>query len=154
MSKTHWVCKHDGTIQCDDSIPEISLGKMRKELASLIGEKEILNMAKKSIGMITLCGIPTGNLNAYEITELGWQILSTGLVGKNGFELCLNSDNDEDTTRDLLRKLTTSQPCTIRELIGHPIRAFEEGSDITMDWRPNRVNFVTKNGEIIDIYFG
>ncbi len=42
---------------------------MRGELAKIIGEDNILNMEKRSQIMIQKCGMPTGRMNAYEITE-------------------------------------------------------------------------------------
>jgi hypothetical protein len=61
---------------------------MRKELAMIIGEENILRMEKRSQIVVRQCGMPTGNMNAYEITEEGWHILTTGIVGPQGFNLC------------------------------------------------------------------
>ncbi len=85
-----WVYKPDGTIQCvPDSETEIPLGEMREQLAKLIGAKNILAEEKRppSGPVPTVCGRPTGNLNAYKITAEGLQLLFSGIAGPSGFEV-------------------------------------------------------------------
>ena len=62
---------------------------MRKELAKVIGDKNILASEKRTKpGMIIdLCGAPTGKVNAYEITPEGLFLLFHGIVGPMGFEV-------------------------------------------------------------------
>lgn len=72
---------------------------MRKQLALLTGENNILNMRKSSRPMIQLCGAPTGRVNSYEITETRRLLLSRGFVGPQGFERC-EVDGDKKTTTD------------------------------------------------------
>jgi hypothetical protein len=83
-----WVYKADGTLQCGQG-QEISLEEMRKELATFIGERNILAGEKRTKpGMIIdLCGAPTGKVNAYEITAEGLFLLFRGIVGPMGFEI-------------------------------------------------------------------
>lgn len=83
---TVWVYKFDGTIQCDAEAREIPLEEMQKALATLIGAANILSMKKNQRPMVQLCGMPTGKINCYEITEAGWILLSTGIVGMNEFQ--------------------------------------------------------------------
>jgi hypothetical protein len=64
-----WVCKAGG-----------SLEEVRKELATIIGEENILRMDRRSY--------TAGAMNSYEITEEGWNILTTGFVGPQGFDRC------------------------------------------------------------------
>jgi hypothetical protein len=158
-----WVCKFDGTIQCDESSREITLEQMRKQLASVIGEDNILDMKKSSRPMIDLCGVPTGRLNSYEITETGWFILNRGIVGNLGFEKCLadeetktrQADGDIKNIGRLIGECTKSNPIFVRELIGHPIRVYKTGDALTRDWRPDRVNIETStDGIVVDIWFG
>ena len=85
---TIWVCKHDGTIQCNDDSVEITLEEMREQLELIIGASNVLNMKKKEYPTIQQCDTPTGKMNAYEITEQGWYILNHGIVGPVGFTLC------------------------------------------------------------------
>ena len=84
---THWVCKADGTVQCQEN-PEIPLEVMRAQLAAVIGDKEILRAEKRSHIVIRLCGFPTGRVNAYELTEHGYWLLTHGFIGPMGFALC------------------------------------------------------------------
>lgn len=85
-----WVYKADGTIQCMPAgETEISLAEMRKQLEALIGVKNVLAEEKRlPLGPVpTVCGHPTGNLNAYKITPAGLQLLFSGVVGPSGFEV-------------------------------------------------------------------
>ncbi|GAB1720466.1 MAG: hypothetical protein NTAFB09_21970 [Nitrosospira sp.] len=156
-----WVCKFDGTIQCDENSEEITLEQMRKQLALVIGEDNILNMRKSSRPMIDLCGVPTGRLNSYEITERGWFLLNRGFVGNLGFEKC-SADGEmktEDSTEVNIGKIigecTKSNPIFVRELIAHSIRVYKTGDTLTRDWQPDRVNIETNmDRTIINIWFG
>ena len=155
-----WVCKPDGTIQCDEDSKEITLEEMRGQLASLIGEDNIIGMRKISKPMIQLCGMPTGKMNAYEITEKGALILERGFVGRQGFNPCsvevdAKSASSELNIGEIIGSLTCHNPTTIRELIGHPLRVYKTGDAITKDWRPDRVNIeINSNGLIVNIWFG
>jgi hypothetical protein len=83
-----WVYKSDGTRQCGKGT-EISLKAMRQQLEKLIGQKEVLNAEKRHLPTYVsqLCGMPTGHVNAYEVTPQGASILFEGFVGKEGFKL-------------------------------------------------------------------
>jgi hypothetical protein len=83
-----WVCKPDGTIQCDEDSKEITLEEMAEELAMIIGKNNIISMKKISTPVIQLCGIPSGNMNAYEVTESGAILLESGFMGPLGFKRC------------------------------------------------------------------
>ena len=50
-----WVCKPDGTIQCQNE-PEITLAEARNRLALLVGEQNILEEKKHYIIVIWMCG--------------------------------------------------------------------------------------------------
>ncbi|MBA4141754.1 MAG: hypothetical protein H0X43_01860 [Nitrosospira sp.] len=155
-----WVCKPDGTIQCDEDSKEITLEKMRDELASIIGEDNIVSMKKTSRPMIQLCGMPTGSMNAYEITERGAFILERGIVGRQGFNPCspekyAQSLSSEVNIGQVIGSLTSCNPTTVKELTGHPLRVYKTGDFLTRDWRPDRVNIEVNNeGIIVDIWFG
>jgi len=137
-----WVCKQDGTIQCGYA-REITLEEMRIELAELIGDSNILNMEKRSRVVISVCGAPTGNLNAYEITQEGWRLLDHGIRGRQGFEPCEGEE------------IPNPQPVQIQELVGRPLRVYKTGDPITADSIPNRVNIVTDDQRVIvSIWFG
>lgn len=156
-----WVCKCDGTIQCDPNSSEISLETMREELASIIGEDNIISMEKRSQPMIQVCGAPTGRMNAYQITPAGWCILNRGFVGRQGFNVCPDGATEQEESGATVNvgraigALTSGNPTLIRELIGHPLRVYQTGDAITKDWRPDRVNIETdENAVIVDVWFG
>lgn len=160
-----WVCKFDGTIQCQND-PEIPLDVMRVQLAALIGAENILDEAKRYRLMPQLCGLPTGALNAYEITEEGYRRLMSGIVGPQGFHLCEGSQPAKtEATRSpksVAEILPISGigsvgniPVLVRELIGRPVRLYTTGDALTSDWRPDRVNIEqSKAGVIVDVWFG
>lgn len=152
-----WVCKSDGTIQCDKNSTEIILEEMRDELALIVGEDNIVSMEKRSYPMIQLCGMPTGNMNAYELTGQGWYILNYGIVGRQGFIPCQEFPEAESEVNvgQLIGALTSSNPHTIRGLVGHPLRVYKTGDAITKDYRPNRFNIeIGKKGLIVNVWFG
>jgi hypothetical protein len=155
-----WVCKPDGTIQCDEDSKEITLEEMREELASIIGDKNILGMKKTSRPMIQLCGVPTGKMNAYEITEQGALILERGFVGPRGFNRCSaegdkESEPSEANVGQIIGSLTCHNPTTVKELAGHPLRVYKTGDALTKDWRPDRVNIeIDSKGIIVSVWFG
>ena len=158
-----WVCKPDGTIQCQAN-PPVALDEARKALAEIIGDKNILDQKKHWATVIAPCGAPTGALNAFRITKEGYEILSSGVVGPQGFEKCPDL-NEEGAVRtsvgskaaqpDPQRALSAgSQPVLIRELIGRPVRCYRLGDIITEDYIENRVNIVHVDNVIVDIWFG
>lgn len=67
-----WVCKPAP----EGKDKETSLEEMRAELAAVIGSDNILSMETR------------GKINAFEITAEGWEILTQGFVGPQGFEAC------------------------------------------------------------------
>jgi len=151
-----WVCKFDGTIQCEES-EAITLEVMKEELAAIIGSDNILGMEKRSEFMVQLCGMPTGVTNAYEITSEGWQLLNRGIVGPQGFSLCTAPDQNSkgENLARVIGAFTSSNPTTVRELIGHSLRVYRTGDALTQDWRPERVNIETNElGKIEEIWFG
>jgi hypothetical protein len=109
----------------------------------LIGDSNILNMEKRSRIMPAVCGAPTGNLNAYEITEEGWRLLDDGIRGRQGFDPCEGEE------------IPNSQPVQIQELVGRLLRVYKTGDAITKDFISNRVNIETDDqGVIVNIWFG
>jgi hypothetical protein len=42
----------------------------------------------------------------------------------------------------------------VSELVGKPVRIIRDGDPVTDDYRPERVNIVTKDGKIKAVYFG
>ena len=153
---TVWVCKFDGTIQCESESSEISLEEMRGELASFIGEDNIVNMEKRSQPMMQLCGVPTGRMNAYEITEFGWYVLNHGVVGRQGFNLCMGAEtNEKANIGRVISAFAASNPAAVKDLIGHPLRVYKTVDPITDDWVPDRVNIeLNSKGVIVEIWFG
>lgn len=153
-----WVYKFDGTIQCDTDVQEIPLDKMREDLATRIGPENILSMKKDQRPMIQLCGMPTGQVNCYELTEIGWTLLSTGFVGAGGFQRVDEGPAESPEKLNLGRiigSLTASNPQTVQELVGHPLRVYKSGDMLALDWHPNRCNIeVNESGVIVKVWFG
>jgi len=67
-ASTLFVCKPDGTIQCDTS-QGVSLDSMEQELRS--ADIKVFSRRKGYDGRegIALCGDPTGQINVYEIAS-------------------------------------------------------------------------------------
>ena len=170
-----WVCKPDGTIQCQNE-PEITLAEARNRLALLVGEQNILEEKKHYIIVIRMCGVPTGGMNAFKLTPEGFKILMEGFAGPMGFRECLDSErleasepgteedgSSEDTGDVTLPALLASgrvssvanNPVLVRELIGRPFRPYLTGAALTEDFVAERVNIeFSSHGRIVDIWFG
>jgi hypothetical protein len=161
-----WICKPDGTIQCQDVKGE-SLAEARARLERVIGPENVIGERQFSVPVFKLCGMPTGRTNAFELTEIGHHLLFHGFVGSLGFRNCrpetkaMASVAVADEKPELATLIEQSgvtgaanNPVLVRELIGHPVRVYEKGSMITKDFRPDRVNVVTLDGLIHDIWFG
>lgn len=162
----HWVCKPDGAIQCQEIAP-VSLEEMRKQLALIVGDENIVAQTKKHVIVPQLCGLPAGSLNAYELNAFGYYVLVHGFVGRMGFGDCdvkapsLTAATVGEVPIDFATALAATSatsaganPVLVRELIGHVVRVYEQGDAITKDYRPERVNVVTGAGRIADIWFG
>lgn len=87
-----WVYKEDGTVQCGGK--EITLDEMRKQLATAIGDREILSQEKRQLPGLypEQCGLPNGRVNAYQITAKGLWILFRGFLGSLGFKVWMFPD--------------------------------------------------------------
>lgn len=161
----HWVCKPDGAIQCQD-IAATSLDEMRKYIDLLVGAANVLAQEKKKVIVPTVCGFPTGSRNAYRLTEQGYHILVHGFRGREGFADCpagpvqeLSGVSDKPLNFGELLEVgavtsASTIPVLVRDLIGTLVRVYEQGSSITHDFRPERTNIVTKDHDIVDIWFG
>jgi len=87
-----WVYKEDGTVQCGGK--EITLDEMRKQLATAIGDREILSQEKRQLPGLypEQCGLPNGHVNAYQITAKGLWLLFRGFLGSLGFKVWMSPD--------------------------------------------------------------
>jgi hypothetical protein len=163
-----WVCKPDGRIQCQDN-PEIPLDTMRKQLAAIVGDDNILDQKKITVITPKMCGIPAGTMNAYDLSEFGYELLHNGFVGPMGFRDCpgdgqhaMPGVTDQAGTEPNFAtgvaftgiSSAGSTPTLVRDLIGHRVRVYEQGSPVTLDLIFGRVNVVTKDHVIADIWFG
>jgi hypothetical protein len=162
-----WVCKTDGRVQCQDD-SEIPLATMRAELAMIIGAENILGQKKITVITPKMCGLSAGTLNAYEITDMGYYILYHGFIGPMGFHDCpgdgrhaMPGVTDQEAAPGFAVGVAltgvssaASTPVLARDLIGHLVRVYEQGSVISLDFIVGRVNIVTKDGIIVDIWYG
>lgn len=161
--KELWVCQPDGSIQCLD-IAGVPLAVMRRQLAMLVGDENILDERQDHVFMPQLCGLPTGVRNAYLLTETGYHILFHGFVGPGGFTPCdhgakaLTADRPPiDVDSFVAASGVTSvlaNPVLVRELIGRRLRVYRQGDAISGDYVADRVNIVTLNNRIVDIWYG
>ena len=81
---TIWVCKPSPEAPGDAEATEGALREMAKALAVIIGEENTLQMQTR----IRSTAQGGRIVNAYEITATGWNILTTGIAGPQGFERC------------------------------------------------------------------
>lgn len=159
--KNIWVFDFDGTIQCDSDAKAISIEKMQEKLGLLVGMENILSSEKSIRTMPAMCGLPTGAMNTYELTAQGWQLLSNGIRGMQGFKRLDKRKNlaeTEPNVGEILDILTSSRPQYIRELVGHAVRVYNSGDAITKDYRPSRFNVEMRvdDGDrtIASVWFG
>jgi hypothetical protein len=172
-----WVWRHDGTIQCSDVVGQ-TLEEAREQLAALIGEDNVLQGEKRTLPCptIKMCGVPTGQVNAFQITVQGWLILVHGFLGMMGWAPWADECPTEHTgpfatqANDLaaaggesaaqIRPVRPgagggTDPTRIDELYFRPVRCYRVGDGITKDWIPERVNIVHNHrGRIVEIWFG
>ena len=164
-----WVVKDDGTRQCDERNKGTPLEVTADELKQL-GATVLDSEKRQDCRVIPrVCGAPTGQLNAHKISRDDWEKIKSGIIGPLGFREWTCDEDLEDTAvlaggeipwpfvnRMLLATSASSAPVLIRELIGRESRYYEDGSIITEDFRPERVNIVTEKGTNIikEIWFG
>ena len=172
-----WIWRHDGTIQCSDVAGE-TLEEAREQLASVIGEHNVLEGEKRTLPcpIIQMCGVPTGQVNAFQITVQGWLLLIHGFPGMMGWapwtDECpsagtdgassglaqLNSGGEDPDRRARLVRPGPGgggDPTRIDELYFRPVRCYRLGDAITRDYVERRVNIVHNDrGRIVRIWFG
>lgn len=83
-----WIYRADGSLQCGFAEGE-SLETARADLAKAVGDDKILSQEKRQKpGVVSsVCGAPTGAVNAYELSDEGYQLWLTGFAGRLGFEI-------------------------------------------------------------------
>lgn len=168
MSKV-WVIKDDGTRQCDERNKGMPLDVMQKELESLGAKVHSAEKRQDCIAHIRVCGAPTGQVNAYQISQEDWDEIKSSFVGPNGFRewtcdkrgdggvISFSGEIPWPLIHEMQRQTAAfSNPVLVRELIGRESRYYEDGSPITKDFRPERVNIVTEKGSSVikEIWFG
>lgn len=160
------VFKPDGTIQCEGHVP-IPLEHHAAELRK-IGASEIFAQGNVPgpFVVITLCGTPTGRVNAFAIPREDWDMIRRGIVGTLGFrhwtgaphpDLAIPSDCrvHGDGAIGSAGVSVASLPTLVRELLGRPGRCYQQGDPLSDDFIPNRVNIEhDENLRISDIWFG
>lgn len=175
-----WVWRHDGTIQCSDVAGE-TLEEAREQLASIIGEANILQGEKRTLPcpIIQMCGVPTGQVNAFQITVEGWLLLVHGIFGMMGWAPWTDDCPSDEAAKPFSAVADQAQgrgpdsearirpvlpgrgggggtdPTRIDELYFRPVRCYRFGDPITKDYVKERVNIVhNQRDRIVEIWFG
>lgn len=165
---SNWVWRHDGTLQCGLGQEE-TLDEARAALATVIGADAILNAEKRTLpgAVITLCGAPTGQVNAFELTDDGYWLLFHGIVGPIGFRpwrdalpssrLLAGSEGNYAAAAAVpqgqaIRLVDGSG--SLDRLIGRRCRVYQVGDPLTEDYWPERINIGLIDGRIAELWFG
>ncbi len=171
-----WVWRHDGTIQCEN-VREETLEEARAQLESVIGADNVLGGEKRQVPMPRMCGLPTGSVNAFQITPWGFWLLFHGFVGPIGFRPWIEEapvrasgevplpfealgeragGGGGQAVRAVSGDLTGfPDPFLIAQLYGRPCRCYRLGEPLTDDYIPERVNIGLGRGQrIAEIWFG
>ena len=171
-----WVWRHDGTLQCGMGQEEM-LDEAREQLATIIGDDDIVSGEKRTLPsmIITLCGAPTGQVNAFELTESGFWLLFHGIVGPIGFrpwqdelpgksvggEVPFPSSLAARELTDTIKRVSIAGtrgggggPTAIDELYGRLCRVYNVGDELTKDHLPERFNVGLVRGRIKELWFG
>ena len=168
-----WVWRRDGTLQCGQGHEE-TLKEARDQLATIIGPSSIVSEEKRTLPgvIISMCGAPTGEVNAFELTPSGFWLLFNGFVGPIGFSPWVDESLALDAGGEVpfpfqsvasaglgestiaLAGSGAGQPTAIAELYGHLVRCYRVGDPLTEDYRPSRFNVGTINGRIAEMWFG
>ncbi len=160
------VYKPDGTIQCEDD-PPVAIEVHRDQLIE-IGARRICGQGNvPGPGLVpTVCGAPTGRVNAFAIPNADWERIRSGIVGTLGFRAWIGApfpalDIDEDCSvlgaglAGLASPSASALPVLTRELIGRPSRCYRHGDLLTQEFQPDRVNIERDDkNRISDIWFG
>jgi Peptidase inhibitor I78 family. len=87
-----------------------------------------------------------------KITPAGSELLLTGTVGKNGFELWGWGGDAEAGDAAPWRLAQQGFPVTAKDLVGRPVRFVKVGYAVTQDFVPGRVTIVFSEAQrIVDI---
>jgi hypothetical protein len=166
-----WVWRHDGTLQCGLGSEE-TLDEARAQLETVIGGAKVVQGEKRHLpgAIIQLCGAPTGEVNAFELTPSGFWLLFHGIVGPIGFRPWVDENlaamgggvdilpfNKLASVQDNHLRLVgtgVARPCCIQDLYGHTFRGYKVGDPLTDDYRPARFNVGTEGGRIKELWFG
>lgn len=160
------VHKADGTFHCEARQPipvEHHAGELRKLGASKIcGQGNVKGPGPNS----TVCGAPTGRVNAFAILESDWETIASGTVGTLGFHLWQGAPFPDLKVEQSYRYSTkpvkgmqavsiTLLPVLLREIIGRPGRCYGQGEVLSDDFVPDRINIEHDEfGRISDVWVG
>ena len=160
------VYKADGTVQCcgNDPIPiEHHAAELRK-----LGVTQVFGQGNVPgpFLVLTLCGSPTGQVNAFAIPKEDWEMISAGIVGTLGFRpwagapypnlgLCEDYIVKGVGGAGISAPTVGTTPILIRELLGRLGRCYRQGDSLTKDFVLERVNIEhDHSGRISDIWYG
>lgn len=160
------VYKADGTVQCEAgaAVPlEHHAGELRKLGASRICGQANVDGPSPTL---TVCGAPTGRVNAFAIPRPDWTAITAGIVGTLGFRLWQGAPYPDLKVDGDCRIAPGSAPASrgiplcagpvlLREIIGHPGRCYRQGDALSDDFVPDRVNIEHDgSGRISDVWMG
>ena len=170
-----WVWRHDGTLQCGMGSEE-TVEEARAQLEAVIGAANVIAGEKRQLPgrIIQICGAPTGQVNAFQLTPWGFWLLFHGIAGPIGFrpwvEESIAGDamiadggvdilpwkSLESVKQQQLSLVGTSKgnPCCIENLYGRLCRVYNVGDPLTEDYRPERFNVGLENDRIKELWFG
>ena len=94
---TIWVSKDDAKPLYDYTSQQDLLSDCYRDLCALIGAEHIIDMEKRVTTTFDQHGYPMGNINAFEITELGYMLLINHISGPQGFKKCTEIISHEFT---------------------------------------------------------
>lgn len=169
-----WVWRHDGTLQCGLGAEE-TLQEAREQLETVIGPDNVLVGEKRTLPnlIITMCGAPTGEVNAFQLTPWGFWLLFNGIVGPIDFRpwvdenLAIEQDGGEvpvpfkGISQARLQAVSLAivgvakgEPSSIDELYGRTCRVYNVGDGLTDDYIAERFNVGLARGRIKEMWFG
>jgi len=161
----------DDTLQCEDFPVPRPIDNDASVLREL-GATKICAQAKVPGPYLyaAQCGLPTGQVNAFQLAKSDWETIKKSYVGPLAFKEWPNSAYPKlDPTGECEKSTSEAieengkpsllnggkEGVPIGGLLGRTLRCYTTGDALTDDYRPERVNIEKdKEGKIVSIWFG